>query len=195
VLSGVVAPDHDETNHFRLLALLIPDDNSCITNCTVVEHGMLHFGWLDTVASDLDLLIHAPKKFQLAVRPSVSHAVARSVRPDEPAVDGDLDEPVAIQFRVSIPSSKSVSCDNELSHHPDRDELLLRIHNVGSRIANCHPDRNAIHKQLLLGDVVDSTDNCVLGGTIRVVNASWDKRLYFNRIATIESSSTYDDYV
>jgi hypothetical protein len=84
----------------------------------MVEHGMLHFGWLDTMASDLDLLVHSAKELDLAVCRPVTSTVACPVCPHELAIDGDLDEAVTVQGRIGISSSKPVSCDNKLSHHP-----------------------------------------------------------------------------
>ena len=76
---------------------------------------MLHFGWLDTVASDLDLLVHSAKELNLAVFRPVTSTVACPVCSHHLAVNNNPDKAIDVHRLISIPASEPVSYHDKLS--------------------------------------------------------------------------------
>ena len=129
----------------------------------------LDFPWLDTVATDLDLLIEPAQELERPVG-APADAVSRTVEPARPGrKEGNVHELLLRELGTPpILASQSVTADVQLAGHANGNGLACRVEHVHLRIGDRTAERHAVPDLFRVVHRTATREGSVLGGAIAV---------------------------
>src|SRR5262245_49593936 len=105
-----------------------------------LEHR-LHFARFDAKTTDLDLIVGAAQKLEVAVF-AITRQVSRPIKTSARVLKRIWNESLLGHLRaLPIPSSQRGPSHIELADHTDRHQLPVPIQKIGASIVDRAPDR------------------------------------------------------
>ena len=133
-------PGHNVGNQTDITRGRILRNDDAFADGWVLFENTLDLAQFDAMSANLDLIIKASKKVDLAGG-KPARQVARAVETLFSSPKGSLDEPLSGQLRTrKVTTRDPIATDQQLARHAEGNLPQAAIHNVDPRVRNRSPD-------------------------------------------------------